>query len=482
MSSLSIFDAAREAPHAVVLIDTDTELTFAEVARRTAPLAGALLRARPTLLALTPRADTGSLLWLYAALATATPVLALHARATEVERRHAMAVAGASPIPESETEGVEGSRGRGVEGHSETELWGSIELPLPPASDGTPLVVIPTSGSSGVPRLVELSRAAWLASARASADNLGWEPDDRWLLCLPLSHTGGLSIVIRCLLARKPVLLFEPGPAGALERLDELQRLLERATLVSLVPSLLSALLDAGWSPAPGLRAVLLGGAACPPALARRAHAAHVPLLTSYGLTETCGQVVTRRYAERLEPLPERDGCASSGHALFGVELTLKDGCIALRGASLLSRFVGEPAPALDADGWLITSDRAELGASGELYVRGRADDVIITGGENVDPLEVEAALLELPGVAAACVFGTESAQFGQVVSAVLVTSRAELASPENLAEQLGDRLARHKLPRRTLCAESLPLTEAGKVDRRACAARWGCLLAGSRR
>jgi acyl-CoA synthetase (AMP-forming)/AMP-acid ligase II len=241
---------------------------------------------------------------------------------------------------------------------------------------------------------------------------------------------------------------------------------------------LLSALLDAGWAPAPGLRAVLLGGAACPPALARRAHAARVPLLTSYGLTETASQVVTRRYAERFEPLPERDGCVSSGHPLPQVELVLREGCIALRAPSLLTRFVGDPSPALDAGSWLVTRDRAELGPSGELYVRGRVDDIIITGGENVDPLEVEAALLELPGVTAACVFGTASAQFGEVVSAVLVTGNPALATPEKLAEQLGARLARHKLPRRAVCAESLPLTPTGKVDRRACAARYSKQLA----
>jgi o-succinylbenzoate---CoA ligase len=460
VSSLSIFDAAREAPDGAALIDGDTSLSFAEVAHRTTPLARALLRARPPLLALTLRAETTSLLWLYAALATGTPVLALHARATEAERELLIALAGAVTVSDTDTD-------------TDTEQ-------LRATPDGAPLVVIPTSGSTGAPRLVELSRAAWLASASASAQNLGWQPSDRWLLCLPLSHTGGLSIVVRCLLARKPILLFEPGPAGALGRLDELKELLARSTLVSLVPSQLGALLHAGWSPAPILRAVLVGGAACSPTLARRAHAARVPLLTSYGLTETSSQVVTRRYAERYDPLPERDGCVSSGHALPGVELMLRDGCIALRAPSLLSRFVGDQTAALDAEGWLVTRDRAELGPSGELYVRGRADDVIITGGENVDPLEVEAALLELPGVAAACVFGTASAQFGQVVSAVLVTSHAALASPEKLAEQLRDRLARHKLPRRALRAESLPLTPTGKVDRRACVARWASQLAGS--
>ena len=146
-----------------------------------------------------------------------------------------------------------------------------------------------------------MSRSALLASAHASAQNLGWQAQDRWLLCLPLAHTGGLSIVIRCLLARQSVMLFEPGPGGVLTHITELARAASSATLISLVPSVLSALLDAGFQPPAALRAVLLGGAGCSPALAQRAHAARVPLLTSYGLTETASQVVTRRYAERFE-------------------------------------------------------------------------------------------------------------------------------------------------------------------------------------
>ena len=462
MTTLSVFDAAREQPAGIAFIDGDTALGFADAARLTAQLAAALLAARPPVLALTPRADTQSLLWLYAAWATATPVLVLHARATEPEKRRCIALAGALPPPEP----------------SEA-AFAAAQLPEP--RDDDPLVLIPTSGSSGAPRLVELSRRALVSSARASEHNLGWLPDDLWLLCLPLAHAGGLSIATRSLLARKPLLLFEPGEAGSLSQLDALLELARRATLVSLVPSLLQGLLDAGLTgESARLRAVLLGGAACTPALARRAHAAGLPLLTSYGLTETASQVVTRRYVERFEPLPEADGCVSSGHVLPGVELALRDGNIALRGPMLLSRYVAGGAPidaSLDGAGWLVTSDRAELGPRGELYVRGRSDDVIVTAGENVDPLEVEAALLELPGIEAACVFAAPSSRFGQVVCAVVVARDPRLGDAEKLAELLGDRLSRHKLPRRALCAESLPLTASGKLDRRACAAHYGVFL-----
>lgn len=448
MSTLSIFDAARDAPHATAIVDGEQSLDFAQVAERCRPYAAALQRARPAVLALTPRADVESLLWLYAALATGTPLLTLHQRATPDERRKARELAGAVEVE---------------------------SLPSPSLVDFQPSLIepeaaallIPTSGSTGTPRLVELSRRALVASAAASAQNLGWEADDVWLLCLPLAHTGGLSIVTRCLLARRTLLLFEPGSAGLSARLPELTRALERASLVSLVPSVLSALIDAS-APPPRLRAVLLGGAACTPALAERAHAARWPLLTSYGLTETASQVVTRRYSERYAPLPVRAGIVSSGHPLAGVELQLRQEQLRLRAGSLFTRYVGSSEPPLH-EGWLVTSDLGELGADGELYVRGRSDDVIISGGENIDPLEVEAALLQLPGVTAACVAGTRSARFGEIVSALLVTREPGLVDPARLAELLSDRLARHKLPRRALIAESLPLTLSGKVDRRAC-------------
>jgi o-succinylbenzoate---CoA ligase len=455
VSTLSVFDAARELPDAPALLDGPATLSFGEVARRAEPLARALLEARPPALALTPRADTASLLWLYAALATGTPLLPLHLRATAREREHAMQLANASQPPEPL--------------HAPPlALHTQPPLALPPVDDRALLAMLPTSGSTGAPRLVKLNRRALLASAHASARNLGWEPDDRWLLCLPLAHAGGLSIVLRCLLARKPLILFEPGAAGLLSQIDALAAALQKASLVSLVPSVLAALLDAGFVPGPSLRAVLLGGAGCSPALAARAHAAHIPLLTSYGLTETGSQVVTRRYAERYRPLPVRRGVVSSGHSLPGVTIRIEAQTISISSSSLFSGYLGEGQPLLDERGFFVTNDRGELGDDGELYVRGRSDDVIVSGGENIDPLEVEAALLALPGVRAACVVGLPSERFGEIVSALLVSDDSRWQDPARLAEHLAEGLARHKLPRRVFLVASLPLGPSGKLDRRA--------------
>jgi acyl-CoA synthetase (AMP-forming)/AMP-acid ligase II len=166
--------------------------------------------------------------------------------------------------------------------------------------------------------------------------------------------------------------------------------------------------------------------------------------------------------------LAERNGVVSSGQPLSGVSLRVEGGAIAIRSPALFSGYLGEAPPKLDSEGFWLTSDHGELGANGELYVRGRNDDVIISGGENIDPSEVEAAISALPGVKAVCVIGSPSLRFGQVVSALLVSDDPALGEPAHLAGLLAERLARHKWPRRVLLAESLPLTSSGKVDRRA--------------
>jgi O-succinylbenzoic acid--CoA ligase len=324
--------------------------------------------------------------------------------------------------------------------------------------------------------VVVLSRRAVLASAAASAANLGVASNEAWLLCLSLSHVAGLSIIVRMLGARQSVVLFDPGPAGLLMRAPDLAYSLsaQGVTLVSLVPPVLERLLDAGFKPPASLRAVLLGGAGCSAPLARRAWRAGIPLVTSYGLTETGSQVVARRYAERWLPLPERDGCVSSGHPLAGVEIRLVGERIAIRAATLLSEYQGGTAPAVDGAGWFLTQDRGAFGPNGELYVLGRTDLVLVSGGENVDPEEVERALCALPEIEDACVFGVPCPEFGQRVAVVAVTAPG--ASGVDLpwiTTRLRTTLARGKHPRALVLTDALPRTGAGKLDRRACAERF---------
>jgi acyl-CoA synthetase (AMP-forming)/AMP-acid ligase II len=164
----------------------------------------------------------------------------------------------------------------------------------------------------------------------------------------------------------------------------------------------------------------------------------------------------------------------SSGHPLPGVEIRILGERIAIKAEALLSGYVGATTHAVDPDGWFVTNDRGVLGTQGELYVLGRTDSVIVSGGENVDPEEVERALRMLPEVEDACVFGLPCVEFGQRVVAVVVpAANTAPFTIEYLTLQLRSRLARFKLPRSLVITEVLPFTTSGKLDRRTCATRF---------
>jgi O-succinylbenzoic acid--CoA ligase len=318
------------------------------------------------------------------------------------------------------------------------------------------LALVRTSGSSGAPKTVWLSREAFLASAEASAANLGWHNDDRWLLAMPLSHVGGLSILVRGLVARACVVLrpevpFEAGAVAA-----QIER--DRVTLASMVPTMLVRMLDAGWRPPACLRALLLGGAGASPELLARAEDRGVPVLTTYGLTEACSQVTTQPYGTRNR------GELGAGRPVRGAEVRIVDGEIQVRGPMLAGGYVDTPSP-FTGDGFLRTGDLGAIDAGGNLHVLGRRDDRIVTGGENVDPVEVERALARCPGVRAACVVGVADREWGERVAALVV---ADGAAERDVIAWAHEHLAPRARPRVVRLVAELPLTASGKLDRAA--------------
>ncbi len=453
--TLSVFDAARDEPERMAVIAGTARLTFAALAARVEQrlgelhASGALDRAGCRAVALVARPTLETLETLLALLAHGTPVLLLHARSTPSERAALIARAAATTDPP-----------RGATG-------------APPALSAFDperiAAILPTSGTTGEPRLAQLSHRALVAAVSAASENLGIE-DDRALLALPLAHVGGLSVLARALGNRRALVLFEP------ERplLGELDRFVSCAeehavTVMSLVPTVLERLLapPIKWRPPASLRSVLLGGAGIPRALVAQARAAGVPVMPTYGLTEACAQVTTCRYEHRLASVPAGHELFPCGVPLAGVEVRLTEGLVEVRGPTLFSGYLGDAA-SNPQDGWLSTRDRAFLDDRGELVITGRASDLIITGGENVDPLEVEAALTGLPGVRQACVFGIKDLTYGEVVAALLVVDPGGPRTPDAVAARLEGRLARYKMPRRIEVTGELPLTPAGKIDRHA--------------
>jgi O-succinylbenzoic acid--CoA ligase len=209
----------------------------------------------------------------------------------------------------------------------------------------------------------------------------------------------------------------------------------------------------------------LLGGSAAPPALLDEAATRRVPVLTTYGLTEACSQVTVQRYGTRPSP------AQGAGHPLAGVSVRIAGGVIQVKGDVLLSGYLaaGSGADPIGPDGWLVTGDLGELDEYGRLHVLARRTDLIVTGGENVYPAEVEQVLTQASGIAAACVFGVADEEWGQTVAAALVASPAPPTDGE-LSAFIAGRLAPHKRPRSIAYLRELPLTAAGKLDRAAVA------------
>ncbi len=462
--ALSIFGAARAAPEREALLCDGQRLTFAQLAARVYAR-GEQLRsldlatgeARPVALLVEP--SLAMFECLYALLALGVPVLPIHPRLTPPERQFLIAQSGALELLDAEK----------LAPITPARAWPAVGPVIP---EQRALAFVPTSGSSGAPKLVELSRRAFRALASADALRLPPVPEDRALLCLPLSHVGGLSLVIRALAARRCCVVFRAPGAGLLGSVPELAQTLieERISLLSLVPPVLARLLRhepqiAAHAP---LRALLLGGQACPPELYEAALAQRIPVLTSYGLTEMCSQVTTQALS-RPRATPIKHGIVSSGFPLPGVEIRIVNELIEVRGPSLFTGYVGKPSPLADS-GFFATGDRGELDSALGLIVFGRASELIVSGGENVDPAEVEHALLACGGLEAVCVFGVADPEFGERVAVALELSaegdREQAFDERALFAALDQRLASFKQPRLVCYAERLPRLASGKLDR----------------
>lgn len=422
--ALSIFAAARDASDAVALRIGDRQFTFAELAQRTDERMSSLRADAQVSMPfpVTATSTLETLVTLYALLQMRVPALLLHPRLTVSERESV----------------VQAATRAGTAMHADAAT------------------VIYTSGTTGHPRGAVLTRSALIASARASAANLGWRDDDCWLLSMPIARVGGLSIITRCLSARRAVALVPRFDVELMPSWIEQQRV----TLVSVVPTMLSLTLDRhpAWTAPPFLRAVLLGGAMASASLLRRAAERGLPIVITYGLTETCSQVAATPYAARHDPASQ-----AAGRPLTDVQLRVIDGHIQVRGPMLMAGYLREPA--LDPDAWFDTGDMGEIDAHGCLHVHARVADLIITGGENVYPLEVERVLEACQGVAAAGVFGVASDTWGHTVAAALVVA-PDGPSDAALTDYIQAHLSPHKWPRQIFIVRQLPHTREGKLDR----------------
>ena len=381
-------------------------------------------------------------------------------------------------------DGPDGEASDGPEPASDPIAW-----PWPsPVDPDRPQAIVFTSGTTGAPRGAVLSWGNHHANWVGSRARLGHGADDVWLVALPLHHVGGLAIVLRAAWDGAHVVVLPRFDADAVAR-----AIAEHGvTRLSLVPTSLGAVLDA-WTARYGrdgartvpstLRTVLLGGGPLAGAPVARAVALGFPLALTYGLTEAASQVATTAPGwtpDESAAAPPLDGVRVRIAGVVGAGdeadavVAGHIGAIEVAGPTVFAGYWDDPVAtsAALADGWLRTGDLGRLDAVGRLTVIGRADDRITTGGENVDPAEVEAVIDAHPAVGASCVVGVADAMWGQTVVAVIEPARGvdarALPDVDALRAWLGERLANYKRPRRVVAVTALPRTAAGKVARAA--------------
>jgi o-succinylbenzoate---CoA ligase len=429
---------SQSCPDRAALVADGSEVTYAEleaeatwVARRLA--AHGVRRGSTAALTMHPRRE--QVVLLHALLKLGATVLPLAPQMTAAE--HAAFIA----AEDADVDLVEPGE------LTQTEA----DLPLLGEHDMDDLACrVLTSGSSGTPHSVGLTYGNFLWNAVGSSFNIGVDPADRWLCCLPLSHISGLGILMRSVIYGTTAVVhdgFETDRVAAALADDGI-------TVLSLVTTTLVRLLEAG-ADLSGPRAILIGGGPVPEEPLEEAIGRGATVVQTYGLTEACSQVTT------LAPADAKRKVGSAGRPLLTTHLRIQEGEILVQGPTV--------APdCADADGWLHTGDLGRIDEEGFLYVEDRMDDMIVSGGENVVPAEVEQVLLRHPEVADAAVVGREDPAWQQAVTAVVVLEDGSETTPDDLRRHCAESLAGFKVPKRVELAAALPRTPSGKLMRRA--------------
>ncbi|WP_371128277.1 class I adenylate-forming enzyme family protein [Sphingomonas sp. NFR15] len=345
-------------------------------------------------------------------------------------------------------------------------------------------VQIFTSGTTGAPKAALLRHAHLQAYIAATATPAKASPPEGSLVSVPPYHVANVVAVLTAIHARRRLLLLPAFDAAAWLRLAEM----ERPSYAFVVPTMLARILDRiddpALAPLPTLTALSYGAGPMPPALLERALACFpdVRFTNAYGLTETCATITSLTPEDHRAALASADPAMrarlrSAGRPLPGIEIEVRDGAgralaagqrgeVHARGVQVSGEY--HDRDARDADGWFATRDLGWRDSDGYLFLAGRADDVIVRGGENISPGEIEAVLLTHPAVAEACAVGLPSPEWGESIGAALVL-RPGHPAPQAAEMQalVKARLHSSHVPERIAVLDALPYNDLGKLLRR---------------
>lgn len=331
-----------------------------------------------------------------------------------------------------------------------------------------------TSGTSGFPKTVPLRRRQILVAAESSAGNFRPDPNHFWLLCLPLNHIGGISIILRSLIYGTAIYRLDVFHE---EMIKEFLGENTRFQAASLVPTMLKRLLDDPlFSTHNSFKAILLGGGPTTASLLRKSVERGIPIVSSYGMTETCAQIIAN---PMLAPSGMYTPLNSVGKPFPPNELQIRDdngkvlgrnqsGTIWLKGPQVFDGYFhcGDSKDRFDEDGWFNTGDYGHLNAFDQLFVESRRDDLIVSGGENISPQEVERVLENLPFVREAAVIGIPDEEWGQKVSAVISLKNGKTPELGEIRGLLRNKIIDYKIPKALRIVDELPKTTTGKIQR----------------
>ncbi|MEA3320732.1 MAG: o-succinylbenzoate--CoA ligase [Bacillota bacterium] len=328
-----------------------------------------------------------------------------------------------------------------------------------------------TSGTTGFPKGVKQSYGNHFWSATGSALNMGLHEDDCWLLAVPIFHISGLSILMRSVIYGMKVIIHRRFEAAAVH-----QDLMERqVSIVSVVTTMLSNLLEQLGSKSypPAFRCMLVGGGPVPRSILEECMRKSIPVYQTYGMTETCSQIVT------LPPEFSISKIGSAGKPLFPCQLKvmvdgmevgpMKTGEIVVKGPNVTAGYYNRDDSTFKAikDGWLYTGDLGYVDEDGFLFVLDRRSDLIISGGENIYPAEIEAVLVSHPSIKEAGVTGMPDDRWGHIPVAFVVTGEKEELMEEQLLSFVREQLAGYKVPKQIYVVENLPRNASNKLLRR---------------